>query len=421
MDIQEKLYSLEQEIQKQGYETICFWLPAFNTGGGTYYFCELAKYLRAHTHFDVYYMDFKDGYPSRLLENTEVKILEYNEEEVEFPLHDKCIVVTNSTRAIQLTKMRPDNKLLFWHYETVPCSWDSVFIMNEGSAFLELCRQKKAMMFHDWSSWDILSQDCGKEYEKKYLALFLPEKRIRADTALINENELNIAWLGRLAPEKIYSLFNLIDNIDLFDTNKKKNIHIIGDGRSRDLVEKYIKKYSTKMNFTLTGIIPKDKLDEYLINHVDIVFGMGLSALEGAALAIPSVIVKLDIKPFSGNEFIWLYDSKEYCVGILPSQRERFDVNYSNISDILDPLFLFNNKKQYANKCYEYYLKYHASIEQAVVAFLKALIDSEMTMADLEACIKYIPYNHVQVTKKYLFRKLIAQNITINTTTEKKA
>ena len=63
-------------------------------------------------------MDYPNGYPSNLLSETpEVKILHYDEKNLTFPIKEKCAIITNSTRLIQIPNMRPDNKLLFWHYE----------------------------------------------------------------------------------------------------------------------------------------------------------------------------------------------------------------------------------------------------------------------------------------------------------------
>ena len=162
-----RIHALASEIQEQGFTAVCFSFPSYATGGGNYYFGEMARYLSINTDLHIYYLDYSEGTSHKQLEGTNVTILDYNMEDTDFPVKEKCIVVTNTTRAIQLKKMRPDNKLLFWHYETVPCAWEVVFIMEEGKSFLELCRQKHAVVFHDWSSWDILSRDCGNEYEKK--------------------------------------------------------------------------------------------------------------------------------------------------------------------------------------------------------------------------------------------------------------
>ena len=123
---------LAEEIKKQGYKNICFWLPADNVGGGTYIFCKIAEYLSKNTNFNLFYMDYKGGYPSKLLANNpDIKILTFDDNTSAFPLKEKCIIVTNSTRVIQIKNMNPENKILFWHYETILCAWHLLFLDNE--------------------------------------------------------------------------------------------------------------------------------------------------------------------------------------------------------------------------------------------------------------------------------------------------
>lgn len=411
MDYRREIQKLLHEIKRQGYEAICFWLPAYNTGGGTYFLCEMAKYLQVCSHFKIYYMDFLNGYPSQLLKDTGVTILEYRDEDDTFPVDEKCIVVTNSTRAIILKKMRPDNKLLFWHYETVPCNWNALFIMNEGKAFLDLCNKKKAMMFHDWSSWDILSQECGCAYEKSYLPLIMPPKNVRAVPNFKSDDEIHLVWLGRLGNEKIQSIFYIIDNFAAYKTRRKKFMHIVGDGWKRNEVEQYCKKYSNRITFSLPGTVPKYTLDQYLLEHADITFAMGLSALESAALGIPTVVVKLDTKPIKDDQFFWLFDSKEYCAGILPSQSERFDIQYSSFENIMDAIYVFEQYQSIGEKCLNYFTENLSNVDIIIFNFLVAAKKDTLTMDDLERCIHYIPYNQIQVRKTILFGKTIAMRV----------
>lgn len=400
MEKKDELQRSVDALKAQGYNSICFWLPAYNVGGGTWYFCQLAMYLKEHTDLNVYYMDYKGGYPSGLLEDTDVTVLEYRDEDEEFVLKEKCVIVTNSTRAIQMKKMRADNKMLFWHYETFPCAWHAVFIMNETRDFLKLCLKENAMVFHDWSGKDIIEQDCGAEFPPAYLPLFLPPKPETAPRKLIRDNEIHVLWVGRLAAEKIQSVYNIITNFAAYQTDKRKVMHIIGDSNFRKQVEQFAQKYADKIDFVFTGTIPKDKLNQYMIENADITFCMGLSALEGAALNIPSAVVKLDTKSIKGDEFWWLFDTKEYCAGILPSQRNRFNIRYSRFKDMLDDICENGMKEELGARCYQYFMENMASYDDVVIGFLNSLHKSSLTMDKLEKCIKYVPYNHLRVIKR---------------------
>ena len=135
----QEIDKLVEEIKAQGYENICFWLPAYNVGGGTFILCKIAQYLSKNTNLNIFYMDYKDGYPTSILkDNNNITIFNYNENNPNFPLKEKCIIVTNSTRAIQFPEMNSDNKLLFWHYETNYSAFEIVLIDNEWKKFLKL-------------------------------------------------------------------------------------------------------------------------------------------------------------------------------------------------------------------------------------------------------------------------------------------
>lgn len=400
MDKKEELLRSVETLKAQGYNSICFWLPAYDVGGGTYYLCQLAMYLKEHTDLNIYYMDYFGGYPSQLLQDSEVTVLEYREEDAQFPLEEKCVIVVNSTRSIQLKKMNPENKLLVWHYETARCAWHAVFLLNETQRFLELCLKENAMVFHDWSGKDAIEQDCGCEFPPAYLPLFLPPKPQTTPRKLINNHEIHLVWLGRFNKEKIYSLFNIIDNYAAYQTTRRKVMHIIGNGRWRADVERYIGKFKDKIDFEMAGTIRKDKLDSYLLKNADIVFAMGLSSFEGAALHIPSAIVRLDTQEIRGDEFWWVFDTKEYCAGILPSQQGRFKIQYSHFRDMLDDICEYGMKEELGEKCYQYFNENLSSYDDVVIGFLNSSAKSSLTMDKLEKCITYIPYNHLRVIKR---------------------
>ena len=407
---------LVDEIKAQGYRKICFSIPAFNVGGGTFYLCELAKYLVENSDLEVYYIDFKDGYPSQLLEGSGVKILEYNKDDIDFPITEPCIFVTNSTRVIQVKHMNPASKLLFWHYETVPCAWDKVLIRNETRAFLELCKQEKAMVFHDWSSRNIFMQQYGIDFtEQKYLYMFLtPKPRLNERLGMIHPGEINLLWLGREGTEKVQSIYTIIRCYAAYKTKKKKIMHIVGDGIRIAELKKYAKGFEKQIKFVFTGTIGKEELDEYLMNHADVSFAMGLSAVESAALKIPSVVVQLDTKPIKDDEFYWIFDTREYCMGILPSQKKDFEVQFTKFNDIMDEIVVRKGKQQMAIKSYAFYKEYLSDYDDIVEKFLTYISETTLTAEKLEKCIGFMPYENIRLKRKKFLRKILSENIEFN-------
>lgn len=407
MTTEERIINYINQLRNDGFEAICFLLPAYNVGGGTFYFCELAKCIVSKCSIEVYYCDYKNGYPSSLLENSGVKIVEYLDKEIEFPIREKCIVITNSTRAILLKKMRPDNKIFFWHYETFHCGWDSVFLRGETNSFFELCFTHKAMSFHDWSGWRSLSDDFGKEFNKIYLPLSLPMKGKRALGNPKKEDEINLTWLGRLGHDKVRSLEYLIENFAKYQTNRRKILHIVGDGFERAFIEKRCQSFSQSIEFDMPGTVPHDQIGDYLIENTDILFAMGLSAYEGITLGIPTATVLIDTRRIEKDAFLWLHDSHDFSAGILTEQMESFGEGFRKFSDIMEKYLDSLSRREIHEKMDKFCSMYCLSNEQKVEMLLSSLLDCSLSMGDVAGCLKYIPYRNIVIKKTRLFgRKL---------------
>lgn len=394
----EQIHELADDIKKQGYSSVCFWMPCYNVGGGSRYLCNLAIALSQYTNLKIYYADYKGGYPSQILKDTKgVEIVEYRDDDLVFSIKEPTIIFTNSTRIIQIKKMNPKSKVLFWHFETIPCGWHLLFFNREQNKYIKAVKKHNAIVYHDWSGRDILSDQFKISLEnKEYLEMcsnyklnddVVPQKR---------HNEINIAWLSRLGAEKIYSLINIIDNFAKYKTTKIKRLHIIGDGLFRSVVEKHASKYKSQIQFIFKGTIPHDELDQYLIKNVDVVFAMGLSVVECAAMKIPSVFVQLSLKKFSDDAYYWLYNTKEYCVGITTDEKPRFDAISSSMEEILDAVSDRESQKEVGNKCYDYFVQYFNDFDNVVIKFMTYLKNTSLTYKEIKRICKYTPYSCVE-------------------------
>jgi len=388
------------ELHNEGYDSICFFQPSYNIGGGPYIEVKIAEKIAKYTDLKVYFCDFENGYADSLLSDVpEVNMRYYNSKEISFPVQEKCVVLTNSTRAILLQDMHKESKIVFWHYETVPCAWDLVFINGEVEKYLKCIDTEHAITYHDCSAKNSL-----KNYIKDnsrnddYIYITLQQKDKKANN-ILDEDSINIGFLSRLAPDKIHSLFYLIRAYAAYKTDKCKNFHIIGDGRSRKDVENFCRNYEKDIEFFFHGSVPHEELDCCLLNNVDILFAVGTSVLEGAALNIPSAALLMDNKDINDDEAIWIFNSKDYCTGILKDQKNDFSVHYTSISDMIDNVYNGDGKSIIGKKCYDYYVNNHSDHDRLVVEFLKILTRSTLTFQKLKRLIKYIPYNLLNVVR----------------------
>lgn len=402
---QKQLKILSEEIHKQGFSSICFWLPTRSVGGGTFLFCELADYIINNTDFKVYYLDCPDGYAHQLLEgNDRINIINYNLSDDCFPIKEPLLIFTNTTRAIQIKGMNPKSKMVFWHWETNPVGWDSLYLLNEATRITKSMQNSGALLFHDWSSYNMLVKQIKVRIDTpKYFPVFLPNvKTDYKKLDLISPNEINIAWVGRLSHDKVNSLNNIITCFAKYKTNKIKRFHIIGDGLCADKVYEHAKKYMNQMEFVFNGTIPHDELSEYLTTKIDALFAMGTAVLEGAALGMPAIAVTLSNNAYFDDDFYFLPDTKEYCVGITHLQKKEFDVCYTKFNKILDRI-INGEKASIGKRCYDFFLRNYCSYFDRTKWLLEAFKNSNFTFRKLKAILKFVPYNQIQV-KSYRYK-----------------
>lgn len=395
---QDNIQKLANAIIADGYKSICFWMPCYNVSGGARYLRDLAVVISECTALKVYYVDFENGFPSSMLkDNPKVEIIRFNPQDVEFPIKEPTIIFTNSTKVIQIKKMNPKSKVLFWHFETIPCAWNWLFFNNEEKRFIKLTKDTNAMVYHDWSGRDILSDQFNVDLDNKdYLQVYSSLYNSSYEHKPYNDNEINVVWLSRLGAEKVCSLYNIIDNLVKFRTDKIKRLHIIGDGIRREEVESYCKKYKDRLEMIFTGTIPHEELSKYLLKNADIVFAMGTSVVESAALKIPSVVVQLSSKRFIDDAYYWLYDAKEYCVGITTDEKQRYAVPYKKMEELLNAIDSREKRDHIGEKCYSYFIENHYDFYAITEKFLTFMLNTKLTYKMLKRAIKFTPYNIIE-------------------------
>ncbi len=413
-----KIKELEKQIKAQGYSSVCFLLVAYSIGGGTRYFIDLAKVIAEYTSLKVYYADYEGGYAYNYFkENPQLKVhnIIFNIYDKVWPVDEPMVIITSSTKIVQIKKMNKKNKMLLWHFETVPCAWHWLMFNNEEKKFIQLAKKTNALVFHDWSARDIINWQFNENIEyKKYLQVYSIHDNQELPTlkkGLINDKEINIVWVGRLVPDKICSLYNIIDNFAKYKTEKIRRFHIVGDGRERENLENYVKKYRHCIQFIFKGVIPYAELGDYLVKHCDIAFSMGTSIIDCAALAIPSAVVFLSGKRFSSDMYYWIYNTKEYCVGITVDQKNRFAVPYTSISNMIDSVIDPKSCLSISEKCYEYYRNNHSDFGDIVIKTLQYSIETELTYKKTKRLLKFTPYNiieqyDVRLNRFRIFKKI---------------
>lgn len=297
---------------------IYFYYPTNVIGGAELLFARVANFLaRTNPSFKVGYINFADSYINTILDSN-----------VERILPSKCIslpenstVITMPCRSYKIPKINSKNIFfLFWtlHPDEFHwmCNYFTSLVMRRGIVNrIKTMFDLNALIAMDEATKIACKNFSSCDLSDKYIVPVMledyPSPPLRQK--LINEQILNIGWIGRLSIDKIYSLRNLMDNLEKININKKVKLHIIGEGDFGHLIKKY-----NNFEVIMLGTIKNQDLSSYIEKNLDLVFAMGTSMLEAEKCAVPAVIVFYILKDSAENRFLWTFKLKNYTLGYDP-------------------------------------------------------------------------------------------------------
>lgn len=369
------------------YKNFAFYLPSKFIGGYEYLFIRLAKYL-SERGVNVYYIDYEGTLSEQELKNTKVKMVKYTDgmkylEMDNVPLN----IITPISLSNQLINV-PAAESKFYFFVGHPKSflWTQIRIgltQLQTKNYFKFLDSYNALCYMDAACYQGISEYVGKDLNRQIVPIFAMKNRKFASELVVDDKRINLGWLGRLDSDKIYSLINVLDNVCKYETDKKINFHIIGDGDAKDLIE--VEKYNKKINLIFTSTLINDELKDYMAHNIDLLFAMGTSLLEAASLKIPSVLTLASDNKFNDDKFLLLSDLTDYNLGFY-----RDDINkniskykYKNMKTLLDLIYLDNQKGLLARDCYKYFIDNH-SVENTVKMLLRFILNGHLYVKDVK-------------------------------------
>lgn len=389
-------------------DNIIFFYPSRIVGGAEFLFARLANYL-AQNGKNVYYIDYKDGFIRKNEQYKNLKYIDFSDDEkTEIDIDGTLITpISNIYRINNYINFKNQNtKLLFWSLHpcniihVMPeCKFLENFSANFNKTFLKRFAKNYYNVFYELlkqcDGYDCLYYMDNMNYvynetifpslRSNYLPITSASKNAYTDGKIINENEINVAILGRLCIEKTQPIVSLLKALNNLKLNKKINVHIIGDGEFKKLIKP--KKYE-HISIIFKGTITGKDLDNYLIENADILFSMGTSCLEGAALKLPVVILPVSYSEFEFEKFSFLHETKFYNVGSWLNEYKQ-NANTS-LNDLIDLIYNSNQKEKIGLLNYEYFYKNH-SIESVVNKLLTCITKNNLNYAEYNKIKNNIP------------------------------
>jgi hypothetical protein len=246
--------------------------------------------------------------------------------------------------------------------------------------------ENKGLSFMDKSNLD---------YTSKHLFLpiinrdFIPVPatsstlKFNLNNEVILSGVIRLTWIGRLCDFKSYILVYTIkklNEISLKFNNQKFEFNIVGDGPFEDYIRSEIKNCKS-LSVIFHGAIPHNDIDNFIHTKTDIVMAMGTSALEGAKLGKPTILLDPVLKEINGDYiFRMLYDTKEFDLGhfITPDD---FLQNNNSLYDILNNII--TNYKIHSYKTYDYFENNH-NMKNVKLLFLKKIMNSNLVYSMID-------------------------------------
>lgn len=345
---------------------IYFFYPSKIIGGAQLLFIRMAKHLSMNKVLQIGIIDYVDGIlKTQLAGSDNIEIVEFTPHAI-LSLPPDTTVITPPSNIATLKEVfdldTPGLKFLFWSLQ--PRNVAAAFLDNGRNLsiqkkklvpdLLELVNNGTIVFMDDpnyWGARDFIGQD----FSVNLLPIPFELTGEKARPSFIRDTKINIAWLGRISFEKVYSIIDIIDQISQSKDRANITFHIIGDGPKKTKVLAHAQKCGVKCNFV--GLLLDRELDDYIIEKIDIGVAMGTSCLEFAARRIPAVLLDYSYKKFPGKvKYRWLFETKGYALGqLIHLQNDRTH----EFQEIVNCGLNRDCKEMIGNKCHVYVSQYH--------------------------------------------------------------
>lgn len=374
---------------------IIFYNPSRIIGGAEHLFFRLYTVYKKQEH-ECKVVDYADGAFSNLGVAAEdiVSIVSIRQ-----AFHIECdffILPPNMAyEALCGVSMKGNAKIIFWSihpYNCIPILPFAFYKKLDASSFLKrmidfsvLRKQinyaralfkgasdKNALIFMDGENYSYGQGFIKLTVGRKFLPIPSPvisKIKVARDSA---PSALNFFWVGRLVDFKIGALNRLIRDLDTWSQLQQLpvTLHVVGSGESDGQMFS-----ATHFKIEKHGYIDNQALHNKLATTADAVFSMGTSALESAAIGVPSFIVMPTYETV-GNEYSYM-----------PlSETKNFDLGGFSVIDGARKFDELTTGKYfedaYGAACRAYVLEHH-DLEQVAAQLLVIAQDSSFLFSDI--------------------------------------
>ncbi|KYG64726.1 hypothetical protein AZI86_10985 [Bdellovibrio bacteriovorus] len=389
-------------------KVIFFCFPYREVGGVSLLFLRMAEYLAGKIPNEIYIVDYADGYMATHRKSAQVKLLEYKDD-LEVVIPDNGILVLQAMTPWSIySSLRPLDgcKLFFWNcypYNLVPAipglrNWlhgsetRIIFFLNSilfayklrVVRFLKLLLKYDAIAFMDRVNLDTTERIFGVNCDKReYLPVTLQGVDEICDLEVRNvRSPLRAAWIGRIADFKVHILLYTMRKMAHLAMEQERVIEFTVVGRGEYLY--LIQEANLENNFFKVRYISElttSEVEKFLRDEVDVLFAMGTSALEGARMGVPTVLLDISYVPITGDYvYQFLFEQDGYVLGDVINGNS-FTSGNQSLSKVIAALD--QNYALLCKKSYNYFEKNH-SIDSAAEKLIDCLERDKLAFSVLK-------------------------------------
>ena len=392
------------------YPTIYFVFPYRGVGGVPVLFFRVATYLKQHNLAHPILVDYADGAMSVLARAADSEITV-----VVYPERGRLVIPGNSFAVFQSMtpwsmfsnlRLHKDTRVLFWTCHpynlvlpipgfrffgyrfkrlsgfmrrTILAAW-----FTKLKRFIEKIAENRGLVFMDHENRRNTEEQNGIVLENPdYLPIPIGTAEIISRPSLRDEKQrLRITWIGRLVDFKYYPLRRLLISMEQYAQKQMVDFQctIIGDGPYLRTLRKLANDLS-RVDVVFHGDVGLSDLRVLIDYKTDIVAAMGTSALEGAARAVPTILLDLSYKEIPENyRFKWLYEASGYNLAEQVTE-EHLISETNSFSKLL--LEYAKDSSSVGESCSAYVKSYH-SLDIVSHQLLRYLNLSQLTAKDIQ-------------------------------------
>ncbi len=384
-------------------------------GGSQILFLDMAAYVAEHYDCETYYINYRHPIVEERYMDSKIKFLDVDECDYS-QLEDAIFFTPINYIFYLLAKISkyPKTKICTYFYHPHVFSWLQNQLFNRKKPMkdlLDVLVATNSCCFMDKSNY-VAAQKLKKgiSFKEQYFPVSLHDETFSVPTfsnELIKPGEINIGWLGRLDRDKIYSIINMADNLLANNFEQHIRIHLLGDGNSRNLIR--LNKYAPNISFVFTSYMYGEERDKYMLEHVDLVMAMGISAIDAAILGIPTVVPIVSPSPFRDDKFVYVHDVLGYSLGWDRENIKDTCREYYDIESVINDIYVNNKKGELGKIGYEFCIE-NFSLDNAAKLILESIDSTELTVAKCKRCgtiktfmSQYNLYKAIRPNRDFLF------------------